>query len=639
MSAKEADTSPRQARGVPAGPVLAPFLGGCGGWRRPRGKFGTSGSGQSDPRSAQQYRQAAAVLTPTQATEEIELAWAADHPADDEDRDAPARAKVIEHAVRGLQEGGYDRRAWLRSAALGHPRGRARDVIVKWGTDNSSPEAPTPNTFMYRMAAHECFSTILKMLLFDTSNQLFPLALSMLVTILPFSLPLLTKHVPTLMVILGRAVSWRDRPFVDAGLTSLSAVTRTPEPAPNQHWEVCAGRDSEILAPNATEKRVVELFLVCLYGAWPSNVIAFTRNPEGYLNSKGVEALYAVPWNEVWEANILSTRLVPLISDFQLHPSIITFTSDAELDDDSRRWDKWDPSEFVSMAHLMSHASEPDQMFDFFRVPVPDKPLPTVEMKREQSLLPEEGGDDIERLKEENELLRLEALYAERLRKQFVYLTRPRSTLSHQRAESSQAQAKHVKWQEQLRDKVSSFREERRQWQTEGTALKSDIAELKSTVQKQRDELAQVKNEDSDVQKLRDAKAAVETFQSRCFELEGMLRARDRVCREQADQIRHLENRVVIASSTAGTPANERAEKEKPERQPQTMDREFCMHVAENARRKAEKLERENLELTVELERLKRMALQSAAETGTEEEPPKETKGGARQLLGDLLSS
>ena len=60
-------------------------------------------------------------------------------------------------------------------------------------------------------------------------------------------------------------------------------------------------------------------------------------------------------------------------------------------------------------------------MFDFFRVPVPDKPLPTVEMKREQSLLPEEGGDDIERLKEENELLRLEALYAERLRKQFVY--------------------------------------------------------------------------------------------------------------------------------------------------------------------------------------------------------------------------
>jgi hypothetical protein len=284
-----------------------------------------------------------------------------------------------------------------------------------------SPEAPTPNTFMYRMAAHECFSTILKMLLFDTSNQLFPLALSMLVTILPFSLPLLTKHVPTLMVILGRAVSWRDRPFVDAGLTSLSAVTRTPEPAPNQHWEVCAGRDSEILAPNATEKRVVELFLVCLYGAWPSNVIAFTRNPEGYLNSKGVEALYAVPWNEVWEANILSTRLVPLISDFQLHPSIITFTSDAELDDDSRRWDKWDPSEFVSMAHLMSHASEPDQMFDFFRVPVPDKPLPTVEMKREQSLLPEEGGDDIERLKEENELLRLEALYAERLRKQFVY--------------------------------------------------------------------------------------------------------------------------------------------------------------------------------------------------------------------------
>lgn len=76
------------------------------------------------------------MLPPTQATEEIELAWAADHPADDEDRDNPARANVIDHAVRGLQEGGYDRRAWLRSAALGHPRGRARDVVVKWGSDN-----------------------------------------------------------------------------------------------------------------------------------------------------------------------------------------------------------------------------------------------------------------------------------------------------------------------------------------------------------------------------------------------------------------------------------------------------------------------------------------------------------------------
>lgn len=401
---------------------------------------------------------------------------------------------------------------------------------------------------MYRLAAHECFRTILKMLYFDTSNQLFPLALSMLVTILPFSLPLLTKHVPTLMVILGRAVSWRDRPFVDAGVTSLSAVTRTPDPAANQHWEVCEGRTSEILAPNTTEKRVVELFLVLMYGAWPSNVIAFTRNPEGYLQSKGVEPLYAVPWDQVWEPNIVSTRLVPLISDFQLHPSIITFTSDAELNDDSRRWEKWDPSEFVSMAHLMSHASEPEQMFDFFRLTEPKQQvLPSVEMTRQQSLLPEEGMDDVERLKEEIELLRLEALYAERLRKQFVYreyaLFRAAASqtsyselildigrlhrnslrfnsdeaeihtfvnrvkeqtktiadltaeLSHQRAESSQAQAKHVKWQEQLRDKVSSFREERRQWQTEGTALKTDIAELKSTVQKQRDELAAVKNE------------------------------------------------------------------------------------------------------------------------------------------------
>lgn len=143
---------------------------------------------------------------------------------------------------------------------------------------------------------------------------------------------------------------------------------------------------------------------------------------------------------------------------------------------------------------------------------------------------------------------------------------------------------------------------------------------------------------DSDVQKLRDAKAAVETFQSRVFELEGMLRARERVCREQADTIRSLENRVVIASSTAGTPVGERVEKH--ERAPATMDQKFYINVAENAKKKAEKLERENLELTVELERLKRMALQSAQESpAVEGEEKGGMVGGAKQLLGDLLSN
>lgn len=154
------------------------------------------------------------------------------------------------------------------------------------------------------------------------------------------------------------------------------------------------------------------------------------------------------------------------------------------------------------------------------------------------------------------------------------------------------------------------------------------------------------------MQKLRDAKAAVETFQARCFELETMLRARDRVCQEQADRISQLERRVVIPPSTASTstststpPSEKEKDKvektEKQERQPATMDREFYIHVAENARRKTEKLERENLELTVELERLKRMALLSAAESPGDEEGREVKSGaaGARQLLGDLLSS
>lgn len=67
--------------------------------------------------------------------------------------------------------------------------------------------------------------------------------------------------------------------------------------------------------------------------------------------------------------------------------------------------------------------------------------------------------------------------------------------LSQQRDHASAAQQKHVKWQEQLRDKVSGFREERRKWTTDATSMRTELAETQATVQKQREELATVKNE------------------------------------------------------------------------------------------------------------------------------------------------
>lgn len=108
---------------------------------------------------------------------------------------------------------------------------------------------------------------------------------------------------------------------------------------------------------------------------------------------------------------------------------------------------------------------------------------------------------------------------------------------------------------------------------------------------------------------MRDAISLAQAVQSRCFELEGMIQARDNICREQAEMIQHLENRVVIATSVPPTPPVF----ERPPTQPEAADASFYINVAENARKRAERLERENLELNVEVERLRRMSIANAA--------------------------
>lgn len=283
-----------------------------------------------------------------------------------------------------------------------------------------SPETPLNTTRMYQLSESAFFPRILDSLMLDTSNHLFPVALSVLVTILPFSLTHLTDSVPLLMVILGRAICWRDRPFVDTGASAIGAVTKTPAPAPDRHWRVARHGSDDLTQATPTEKRVIQLLVIGLYGAWPSNVIAFIRDQKDYLSLKKVPPVYDVPWSETWEPGVLSSRLVPLIADFQLHPSIITHTSRAELEDD-KRWDRYDPSEFVSMAHLMSHADDPDSAFEFFKTPKAALLDPRPVSLTESDLNSPTDTDDVRRLKEENELLRLESLYAERLRKQLIY--------------------------------------------------------------------------------------------------------------------------------------------------------------------------------------------------------------------------
>lgn len=75
---------------------------------------------------------------------------------------------------------------------------------------------------------------------------------------------------------------------------------------------------------------------------------------------------------------------------------------------------------------------------------------------------------------------------------------------------------------------------------------------------------------------------------------------------------RQLESRAVIARSVPQTPELNA----KPSPRADIPDPSFYVNVAENARRRCEKLERDNLELTVELERLRRLTIKDATRDG-----------------------
>jgi multidrug resistance efflux pump len=67
--------------------------------------------------------------------------------------------------------------------------------------------------------------------------------------------------------------------------------------------------------------------------------------------------------------------------------------------------------------------------------------------------------------------------------------------LAQQRADATQAQSKHVKWQEQLREKLATYREERKTWQTESVRIRAELSESQVALQKQKEDIALVKNE------------------------------------------------------------------------------------------------------------------------------------------------
>lgn len=292
---------------------------------------------------------------------------------------------------------------------------------------------------MYALACHTFLDTIITSLVLDTSNRLFPLGIRTILTVIPYAPQIITTKVPSIMVVLGRAVCWRDRPFVDAGKTSDSPATYTPKPA--SQWSVALSADEQITDSPASLQpaSIVRLWLVAIYGAWPSNLLAFVRDPILYLRGKQVECPYQGDWDDVWSPGLLAARTGPLLRDFSLHPSIMYFNSDGELRD-SKRWEKVDPPEHVSRAHIIAHSEQLSRgRADFFDVgeeavdPGIEPAAPSTDgMARPTQEI--SSVEDIGRLQRENVLLRLEAGYADRLRKQYLFRESSYSIVTDSRA-------------------------------------------------------------------------------------------------------------------------------------------------------------------------------------------------------------
>jgi len=82
-----------------------------------------------------------------------------------------------------------------------------------------------------------------------------------------------------------------------------------------------------------------------------------------------------------------------------------------------------------------------------------------------------------------------------RLKEQGKTIDKLNAELTQQRAEAAQAQQKHTNWQNQLRERLSVLREEKKEWQSDTARLRPELNEAQALVQRQKMELASVKNE------------------------------------------------------------------------------------------------------------------------------------------------
>ncbi|KAI0256629.1 hypothetical protein BJV78DRAFT_1117085 [Lactifluus subvellereus] len=200
------------------------------------------------------------------------------------------------------------------------------------------------------LAAHPLMSSILTSLLVDNSTTACTISLTTLTKLLPIfavkDYPTLKRMLPQLFVILARILCWRERGApvhspVAQNITSdeersategehlvqATEGSRVPDTNPDLQWErlELSFDSAAALGPSPQQ------YFTFLYYLFPCNLIAFLRDPVGYLAERNVERPYAVDWEDVLDHEQVKAKSELLLRQHVTHPQIIWHDTETEI--------------------------------------------------------------------------------------------------------------------------------------------------------------------------------------------------------------------------------------------------------------------------------------------------------------------
>lgn len=178
------------------------------------------------------------------------------------------------------------------------------------------------------LASHPLMSSILTSLLVDNSTTACTISLTMLTKLLPIfavaDCSALRRLLPQLFVILARILCWPEgartstqSPLADGIISDdehdasegeylgrATGVSRTLDANLDLQWERLELPLDSRAAPAPSPTR----YFTFLYFLFPCNLLAFLRDPVGYLTERNVERPYAVNWEDALDHEQIKTK-------------------------------------------------------------------------------------------------------------------------------------------------------------------------------------------------------------------------------------------------------------------------------------------------------------------------------------------